>query len=89
MTHIDDRIEYFNILQAQSALADTMLVASKTLADLGPESLKVVATNNPEMILAAISGLSMIVNEQRGMINRMAEDYFDLIDTVTKSAKKE
>ena len=89
MTHIDDRIEYFSILQAQSALADTMLVASKTLADLGPESLKVVATNNPEMILAAISGLSMIVNEQRGMINRMAEDYFDLIDTVTKSAKKE
>ena len=74
------RTEYMTTLQKKTEVTQTLLEGAGRVIAAGEEGIKEIANAYPEVLLAAIAGLSAVIEEQNTEHLKLAEDWFTALD---------
>lgn len=80
------RTEYLETLHQQAEATKLLLGGAAMIQIGGEDGIREIAQSNPEIILAAISGLAGVIQIQHEQHIKLAEDYFEILDSMEELA---
>lgn len=85
------KIEWLETLQEKKDSTSLLMNAVALITKGGPEGIQTVAQQQPEMIIAALSGLVDVILQQEESHLKLVEDYLelhDILETLTANLRK-